>query len=226
MTESAAARQKAGPIVSSAWSRSSKSAEPCEPPALPGRSAAATPNVDALPRRSAHRRPGGAGGRGAGCALTTPGRPQAQPRSSRLDPCCRERASELRCSGGRAPSRVGRPVRSRLPVSAPDIVKRLEQITFNGVFLREAAALTTMARVAGSGSQDPAFSRKLQKLRLHHISAEREHSALSEASGGNLEWQFLRTLRESGRAAAESWLDHGNGVSEPIMQQGMLRAAE
>src|SRR6185503_3305995 len=65
-----------------------------------------------------------------------------------------------------------------LPVSAPDIVKRLEQITFNGVFLREAAALTTMARVAGSGSQDPAFSRKLQKLRLHHISAEREHAAL------------------------------------------------
>ena len=111
-----------------------------------------------------------------------------------------------------------------LPVSSPDIVKRLEQITFNGVFLREAAALTTMARVAGSGSQDPAFSRKLQKLRLHHISAEREHSALSEASGGNLEWQFLRTLRESGRAAAESWLAHG--VSEPIMQQGMLRAAE
>src|SRR3954451_833966 len=111
-----------------------------------------------------------------------------------------------------------------LPVSSPDIVKRLEQISFNGVFLREAAALTAMARVAGSGSQDPAFSRKLQTLRLHHISAEREHSALSEASGGNLDWQFLRTLRESGRAAAESWLAYG--VSEPIMQQGMLRAAE
>jgi NTE family protein len=111
-----------------------------------------------------------------------------------------------------------------LPVSAPDIVKRLEQITFNGVFLREAAALTTMARVAASESQDPAFSRKLQKLRLHHISAEREHSALSEASGGNLDGQFLRTLRESGRAAAETWLAYG--VSEPIMQQGMLRAAE
>src|SRR3954462_777757 len=111
-----------------------------------------------------------------------------------------------------------------VPTSAPEIVRRLEQITFNGVFLREAAALTAMARVAGSGSQDPAFSRKLQKLRLHHISAEREHSALSEASGGNLDGQFLRTLRESGRAAAETWLAYG--VSEPIMQQGMLRAAE
>jgi len=115
-------------------------------------------------------------------------------------------------------------VGQEVPTAAPEIVKRLEQITFNGVFLREAAALTTMARVAGSGSQDPAFSRKLQKLRLHHISAEREMSALSEASAGNLDRQILRTLRESGRAAAEAWLTHG--VSEPILQQGMLRAAE
>src|SRR3954471_1316378 len=59
---------------------------------------------------------------------------------------------------------------------------------------------------------------------LHHISAEREHSALSEASGGNLDGQFLRTLRESGRAAAETWLAYG--VTAPIMQQGMLRASE
>ena len=111
-----------------------------------------------------------------------------------------------------------------LPASSPDIAKRLEQITFNGVFLREAAALTTMARVAGSGSQDPVLSRKLQHLRLHHLSAERECPALSEASVANLDWSFLWTLRESGRAAAETWLAHG--VSEPIMQNGRLRAAE
>ena len=112
-----------------------------------------------------------------------------------------------------------------LPVSAPDIVKRLEQITFNGVFLREAAALTAMARVAGSGSQDPAFSRKLRRLRLHHLSRpERECSTLSDASGANLDWQILMKLRESGQAAAETWLAHG--MSNPIMQKGVLRAAE
>src|SRR3954466_6955 len=75
-----------------------------------------------------------------------------------------------------------------LPASAPDIAKRLEQVTFNGVFLREAAALTTTARVAGSGSQDPALSRKVQQLRLHHLSAERACPALSEASVANLDW--------------------------------------
>ena len=111
-----------------------------------------------------------------------------------------------------------------LPVSSPAIVKRLEQITFNGVFLREAAALATMARVAGSDSRDPAFARKLQQLRLHHISAEREVARLSEASGSNLNWRFLLKLRESGRAAAQTWLAHG--IAEPVLEQGLLTAAE
>src|SRR6185295_20139820 len=102
-------------------------------------------------------------------------------------------------------------VGQEVPTAAPEIVKRLEQITFNGVFLREAVALTAMARVAGSGSQDPAFSRKLQRLRLHHLSAEREMAALNEASGDNLDWQFLLSLRVSGRAAAEDWLAQGIG---------------
>src|SRR5829696_525249 len=111
-----------------------------------------------------------------------------------------------------------------LPVTSPDIVKRLEQITFNGVFLREAAALKEMVRVAGSGGQDPVFSRKLQKLCLHHISAERECPTLGDASAANLERPFLLSLRESGRSAAETWLERG--VHEPVLQEGKLRPRE
>lgn len=109
---------------------------------------------------------------------------------------------------------------AELPMSSPAIVKRLEQVTFNGVFLREAAALAMMARVAGSGSRDPAFSRKLQQLRVHHISADRECSKLSEASGSNLDRRFLLKLRDSGRSAAETWLAHG--MDEPALERGML----
>ena len=109
---------------------------------------------------------------------------------------------------------------AELPLSSPAIVKRLEQVTFNGVFLREAAALAMMARVAGSGSRDPAFSRKLQQLRVHHISADRECPKLSEASGSNLDRRFLLKLRECGRSAAETWL--ADGMHEPALQQGTL----
>ena len=81
-----------------------------------------------------------------------------------------------------------------------------------------------LVRVAGSGSQDPAFSRRLQKLRLHHISAERECPTLSDASAANLERPFLLNLRESGREAAEAWLL--NGIDAPVLKDGKLRPAE
>src|SRR4051794_41806967 len=87
-----------------------------------------------------------------------------------------------------------------VPTSAPDIVKRLEQITFNGVFLREAAALTAMARVAGSGSQDPAFSRKLRRLRLHHPPAASGGSAPRAAGRAHIEWE-VPVKRRQKRAA-------------------------
>lgn len=110
----------------------------------------------------------------------------------------------------------------KLPYFAPDIVKRLEQITFNGVFLREAASLAMMSRVAGSDSQDPAFSRKLKQLRVHHISADRECPNLSQESGSNLDRRFLLNLRDCGRSAAETWLM--NDIHEPVIQQGVLRS--
>ena len=111
---------------------------------------------------------------------------------------------------------------ARLPFFSPDIVKRLEQITFNGVFLREAASLAMMARVAGSDSQDPAFARKLQQLRVHHISADRQLSNLSQESASNLDRRFLLKLRDCGRSAAEEWLT--DDIQEPILQQGVLRS--
>ncbi|MGH1574373.1 patatin-like phospholipase family protein [Methylobacterium sp. P31] len=107
---------------------------------------------------------------------------------------------------------------------APHVIARHREAPRTGHLQRclpeEAAALAMMARVAGSGSRDPAFSRKLQQLRVHHISADRECSKLSEASGGNLDRHFLLELRESGRSAAEAWLAHG--MEDPALQHGML----
>jgi NTE family protein len=50
------------------------------------------------------------------------------------------------------------------------------------------------------------LSRKLQKLRLHHIAAETEYPLLSQSSALNLDWEFLLRLREAGRVAADRWL--------------------
>ena len=60
--------------------------------------------------------------------------------------------------------------------------------------------------LSGPDAEGSALSRKLQRLRLHHINAEKHVPGLAQASALDLDWDFLVALRDHGRAAAESWL--------------------
>ncbi len=95
---------------------------------------------------------------------------------------------------------------AEMPTTPSEIAKRMEQITFNSSLLRDLDALTAMRKLSDPASQGSRLSRKLQKLRLHHIAAEAEFPALSQASALNLDWDFLIELRDAGRAAAGRWL--------------------
>jgi NTE family protein len=86
-----------------------------------------------------------------------------------------------------------------MPTTSPEIVKRLEQITFNSSLTRDMEALAEMTKLSGVDHTGSPLSRKLQRLRLHHISAEAEFPALSQSSGLNLDWEFLLSLRDAGR---------------------------
>src|SRR5215212_10559164 len=92
------------------------------------------------------------------------------------------------------------------PTSSADIIKRMQQITFNSSLLREMEALAAMTKLSGPDAEGSALSRKLQRLRLHHINAEKHVPGLAQASALDLDWDFLCALRDHGRAAAESWL--------------------
>jgi NTE family protein len=98
-------------------------------------------------------------------------------------------------------------VGAEMPTTSPEIVKRLEQITFNSSLSRDLEALAAMTKLTQSEGDGTPLSRKLQRLRFHHIAAETEFPALSEASGLNLDWEFLTGLREAGRNAADRWLE-------------------
>ncbi|PVE20559.1 alpha/beta hydrolase [Microvirga sp. KLBC 81] len=98
-----------------------------------------------------------------------------------------------------------------MPTTASEIRKRIEQITFANSLVRDIDALSAMKQIAGPHDQGSRLARKLQKLRLHHISAEAEYPALSEASALNLDWDFLRTLHDAGRRAADRWLNRELG---------------
>jgi NTE family protein len=82
----------------------------------------------------------------------------------------------------------------------------MEQITFNSSLLRDMDALAAMRTLSDAEAGGSNLSRKLQKLRLHHIAAETEYPMLRQSSALNLDWQFLLELRNAGRAAADQWL--------------------
>ena len=95
---------------------------------------------------------------------------------------------------------------AEMPTSSSEIVKRMEQITFNSSLMRDIDALAAMTKLSSAEVGASRLSRKLQKLRLHHIAAESEYPLLSQSSALNLDWEFLLTLREAGRVAADRWL--------------------
>jgi NTE family protein len=84
------------------------------------------------------------------------------------------------------------------PLNRRDIVKRLEQIQFNATVNAEFAALQLGAILRMS----PIFER----LQLTSISAADEIDGLARESAGDLGWNFLDRLRQSGRDAASVWL--------------------
>jgi len=108
---------------------------------------------------------------------------------------------------------------AEMPTTSSEIAKRMEQITFNSSLLRAMDALAAMKTLSGAEAGGSNLSRKLQKLRLHHIAAETEYLTLSQSSALNLDWQFLIELRDAGRAAADRWL---SGMADAEVSHAMV----
>ncbi len=87
----------------------------------------------------------------------------------------------------------------KAPVSRSDIVRRLEQITFNATLNSEIEAL----KLAASLNATP----KMRQLRVDRLAAEDEIVDLASHSAANLDWRFLTDLRDAGRRATDNWLN-------------------
>jgi NTE family protein len=90
---------------------------------------------------------------------------------------------------------------SRLPVTASEISKRIDQIQFNATLNSELEALK-LVKLMGATA-------KLRRLRIGRISADEEVEGLARESAGNLKSEFLERLSGSGRIAADLWLKRG-----------------
>lgn len=96
--------------------------------------------------------------------------------------------------------------RDAVPITPTQIVDRMNEVSFNAAFLREARALEMINRLLDGGHLQPGES-GLRPMYLHLVGAEDEMQDLTVSSKLNADRAFLLNLRERGRRAADLWLE-------------------
>jgi NTE family protein len=96
--------------------------------------------------------------------------------------------------------------RDKAPVTAPDILNRINEISFNSSLLREFRAIAFVEKLLEDGWIKDEYRDRLRKIRVHSIRSDRPLEEFSVASKFNLDRRFLKTLKARGRAIAEGWL--------------------
>jgi NTE family protein len=94
-------------------------------------------------------------------------------------------------------------MRQELPITAGEILNRINEISFNSSLMREMRAISFVTRLIDDGEVE---MDRLKRLHIHAISAEDRMRDLSVLSKFNADWDFLLDLKEVGRAHADAWL--------------------
>jgi len=94
--------------------------------------------------------------------------------------------------------------RDELPHSSAEILNRVNEISFNSSLLREMRAIRFVTRLIDNGT---VINGSLRRMRIHTIEADDVIAKLSIASKLDADWEFLTSLRDTGRERAEQWLD-------------------
>ncbi|WP_249681043.1 patatin-like phospholipase family protein [Roseococcus pinisoli] len=94
-------------------------------------------------------------------------------------------------------------LRPELPTSTSDIMNRLNEISFNASLMSEMRAIDFVQRMLDSGRlEQPRYRR----IFLHSIEDEERMRAFKLSTKFNGDWDFLTTLRDYGREAADRFL--------------------
>ena len=97
--------------------------------------------------------------------------------------------------------------RDELPITAPQIDNRINEITFNAALLKEMRAVAFVQKLLREGWVREEKASALSDIRFHAIRADRALADLSLQSKYDTDWDFLCALRDRGRATAQDWLD-------------------
>jgi NTE family protein len=95
-------------------------------------------------------------------------------------------------------------VREDVPKTAPEIMNRINEISFNSSLMREMRAI---AFVSSLIDKEELHSDRHRRMLIHSIRNDEHMSGLGVMSKLNADWDFLQELFTSGRETASRWLD-------------------
>ena len=93
--------------------------------------------------------------------------------------------------------------RNTTPHTAREINDRINEISFNSPLLHELRYVEFVNRCIRRGELDPVHYREVF---LHRVGGGSEFEALTASSKMSADWEFLKRLRDQGRAAMRAWL--------------------
>ncbi len=93
--------------------------------------------------------------------------------------------------------------RPDVPDTAPEIINRVNEISFNTALMSEMRAIAFVQKLLAQNAVDPA---RYKRINIHSINAEAAMARFNVSTKFNGDIGFLDELRELGREAARAWL--------------------
>jgi NTE family protein len=102
--------------------------------------------------------------------------------------------------------------RNEVPMTSAAIEDRVNEISFNSSLMREMRAVEFVSRMLSEGWLKPEFAKRMRSVLVHLIRADAFMATLSAASKISTDMDFLRALRDLGRASASQWLQDNHAA--------------
>jgi NTE family protein len=94
--------------------------------------------------------------------------------------------------------------RHGIPKTAPEIMNRINEISFNSSLFREMRAIAFVTKLI---DEKKLADGSLKRMLIHAIEADEVMQGLGVTSKFNADWKFLMHLHDVGYSRAGSWLD-------------------
>lgn len=96
--------------------------------------------------------------------------------------------------------------REDVPKTAPEIMNRINEISFNSSLLRELRAISFVHKLLDDGWLKDEYRDRLRDVRIHSIRSDEVMKEYDISSKFRTDRTFLSGLKEKGRAIADNWL--------------------